>query len=786
VEVEGLDRAGAEAALFGGTTLFAPIRHHSPACAWHLRAMVRVHRPEVILVEAPADLLPHARHLTDPETRFPVAIMALGGAEASGRRPLRFFPFSEHAPETVAVQEAARLGAELRFIDLPSGARLTPGEPGSKAFQSEAPFDQAAFVAAACARLGLRDGTELWDHLFETRLGDGDWRGFFAGVLAYCAAIRASTPAQAFEEDDTLPREAAMRAHLAEIRGRRAVVVTGGFHTPALLGAASAPTAAPTELPAESYLVAYGEEALDALSGYAAGLRHPGWYAGLWRAALAADGPPDWEAHALATAQGLARAQAAQGRPIALPQLVETLALASGLARMKGRSAVLLPDLLDGLRTALVKGEAGPGEPWTESFHGYLRGTRLGAVPRAAGQPPIVADARARARALRFDLSDSVRRPRRLDIRRKESHAEASRFLHRMALLDTGFGTLVAGPDGVQGLRTDLLFEEWEVAWSPFVEGRLIEAARLGPTLADAALARLMEQRRELVAAGRGDDLSALTGLLLSGMRAGLGTHLPPLARELSEAIWRSADLSALAETMRRLHAAATPDDLPRDPAGPDFDGLLLLAYDRAVLLCDVLPATPTDALAPWIDALGLVAALLRGPLGERLGAGPFDEALSRVAEAPACPPLLLGAVLGLLGQAGLCGPERVGSALRGGLAAVGVAPEARAGVLDGLLRTAPSLLWESPLVLRAAEEALSNLDDDAFLAALPALRRSFTQLNPHETDRLAKELAALIGPAPLARTSRHSEPDLRRGLALDRTVRRLLDADGLGHWAAP
>jgi len=68
------------------------------------------------------------------------------------------------------------------------------------------------------------------------------------------------------------------------------------------------------------------------------------------------------------------------------------------------------------------------------------------------------------------------------------------------------------------------------------------------------------------------------------------------------------------------------------------------------------------------------------------------------------------------------------------------------AAALNGLLMTAPMLLWQSRDVLQAAEDALASLDDDAFLAMLPALKLSLTQLNPHETDRLASEVVALLG----------------------------------------
>ncbi|MBL4811432.1 MAG: hypothetical protein JKX69_03520 [Rhodobacteraceae bacterium] len=75
----------------------------------------------------------------------------------------------------------------------------------------------------------------------------------------------------------TLARSANMRAHLLAAKGQRVVVVAGGLHIPALVEGGDA-VRVKANGSAESYLIAYGEEALDAYSGYGAGLRYPGWF----------------------------------------------------------------------------------------------------------------------------------------------------------------------------------------------------------------------------------------------------------------------------------------------------------------------------------------------------------------------------------------------------------------------------------------------------------------------------------------------------------------------------
>src|SRR5215467_7588297 len=97
---------------------FAPVRHHSPACAWAVRALIKEVKPRQVLIEAPADFAPHIDMLTHPETKPPVAIAVIAGEDA-GRHLAAYYPFCTHAPEFVALQEAQALGGVVRFIDLP-------------------------------------------------------------------------------------------------------------------------------------------------------------------------------------------------------------------------------------------------------------------------------------------------------------------------------------------------------------------------------------------------------------------------------------------------------------------------------------------------------------------------------------------------------------------------------------------------------------------------------------------------------------------------------------------
>ena len=771
---------------------FAPVRHHSPACAWAVRALIREIEPKQILIEAPVDLQPHISLLLDRDTVPPVALAVLIDRDEQSRLAA-YYPFCAHSPEYVALVEGRAIGATLRFIDLPSAdkAMLSPPvEDATLVVDDEAYFDSGDFVAALCAKIGCRNGFELWDHLFESKLGSPDWRGFLGEVGAYCAALRASTPDTTIDTNGDLARERHMAGAISSALSHDGpiLVVTGGFHTPALLEAVAAGATPPipaAEGNARSYLIRYGFEALDALNGYGAGLPQPGYYDYLWRKALDAQGAPQWHETALDLLSDFGRHLKRDGHGISVPAQVETLRVADALASMRGRAGAARYDLIDAVRTALVKGEVGAQEIWTQRLLTFLRGDTIGDVPASAGSPPIVEDARTRARSLRIDVSDGARRRRRLDIRRKATHLAASRFFHAMTLVDSTFAQREAGPDFVNGVQTDRLFEEWTYAWSPTVEGRLIEIATLGDSVTSACVGWLYQRKSALKAAGQGQDIAALAELFVHGVLAGLDSKLGPFLRELAIDIRTHGDFTAVAHTLRRLHNIANASGPLQISADLALGEVREAAYRRLIYLCDDLSRTPPEAVQERIEALRLMMELLRAPGCEALDRTIFDDAVNRVADANP-PPEILGAVLAIALHAGLKTPADICLALRGSFVGTVDDEAERIGVLRGLLFTTPEILWRSDAVLEETDRLLCGLTEDDFLNLLPHIRLAFTALNPREADRIAGSLARIHGGQAAEYMERHtslSEADLELGLALERALKATLAADDLDAW---
>ncbi|MFF0552945.1 DUF5682 family protein [Streptomyces sp. NPDC004311] len=248
------------------------VRHHSPALAAVVPALLDASGADVVCVELPADFQPWLEHLADPETVAPVA---LAGTGEDGR--LAFYPFADFSPELAAIRWARRTGARVIACDLPLGDRgwtaeaeparpadpdpdaaaggsadeaRTPG-PGTTAVPGSGPGAEpgtgpdgesgaaprgGTFADALVAAGTGRDGDDMWDRAVEV---------LAPGCTPEAVRRAALGVGWALREDSTVPgrdlaRESHMRAVIAEAAtgGSRVAAVVGSFHAAALLDCA--------------------------------------------------------------------------------------------------------------------------------------------------------------------------------------------------------------------------------------------------------------------------------------------------------------------------------------------------------------------------------------------------------------------------------------------------------------------------------------------------------------------------------------------------------------------
>ena len=87
--------------------------------------------------------------------------------------------------------------------------------------------------------------------------------------------------------------------------------------------------------------------------------------------------------------------------------------------------------------------------------------------------------------------------------------------------------------------------------------------------------------------------------------------------------------------------------------------------------------------------------------------------------------------------------------------------------------------------VLASVSDVLRGWDNDQFVKLLPRLRLALAELTPQETDRVAKQVAALFGAEVLNVTYLPdlSSEEMLRAVEVNGLVHDVLAADGLQRW---
>ncbi|MBL0866803.1 4-aminobutyrate aminotransferase [Pectobacterium carotovorum] len=816
---------------------FAPVRHHSPACAYGLLSLIDDIQPDHILIEAPVSfnhLLPDLLH---PDAKPPIAVMGQADFQAresqEGETPQAttrsaFFPFCDYSPEWVALHAGHRHNATLRFIDLPWVEQIAIEERQndvSQSLQAERYLAHSQFISALAKKCYCRDHDDLWEHLFELRSIEAlaDWQSLFRDTLVWCALARLDYEPQVLEAEGSAQREAHMLAAIMQVRAEhptgKILVVTGGFHSLALLEGLSHDaksfnvfTDAAKKLyqkqlkQAENdsaWLIRYSFDRLDALNGYASGMPAPAYYQRSWQMLMAQRGDRLAETGRALTTQehrnnmgmrflsevaSLLRAKSFDDPPsyITVKNAVEQ---SVRLAALRGHEGPGRYDLLDGLQSSFIKGSIDDAQSdlWLEIKKAFS-GHALGQIPAGSATPPLVAETYRLAKYHRFKLDDTLVKLSRLDIYRNPQHRARSRFLHLLSFLEVGFATRSNGPDFLSGHNLDLLFEEWHYAWTPSIEGRLITLSEKGSQLEAIAIDKLLYLEKQLEEQGQNRSSKNAVRVLIQAALLGLPSRVAGLFRLLHDDIHNDFRLSSLVECGHSLIHLWRGRDFLGLRNQPELTQLLFKLVPQTLFCLPTITAGDESQQEEHFTALLALRELIEfmptlDP--SSTASRDFYHQLQQIAPALKDVPLLKGAVDALR----YLGDEIDEQTLDDNLSNVfsqGSDPEQAVRYFVGLMRAAPELIIKTPRLVDELNALMSQWDDDRFLHVLPDLRFAFSQLTPKQNATLANYIAEQCGfsePEMHLWQTDFTEQEMLQTMQLNQKLKQQLAENDLLSW---
>lgn len=768
--------------LVSERVVYFPIRHHSPACAWHARRLIASIKPASILIEGPETYNEFIKDICDESTVAPIAIFSQftdrkrrtrQSKEAESApvptQPIRYnsyFPLCDYSPELVAMREGTKIGARISFCDLDYALQFLIEKDSkgkskrAKSLQDESRLSRSRYLNELAKRKGCRDFNDLWDRLFEVAYSDLDTDEFIRNIAGYCFLSRLHESEEDLANDGTLARELRMRQIIdRELKrlGRQKIqkpllVITGGFHTPALFDSKSTKARIPETTFDEGErihsLIPYSFKQLDSLNGYAAGMPSPYYYQRLWEES---DRPFEQasEIVCLETLSSAAREtrDSKSARPLSTADTIAALAQAKTLARFRGAAGPCREDLLDGVRSCFVKGQEDAEGVETLGLVGrIMRGDLVGRLTSRAKLHGIVLDFRSTAASLGFSLETTERRETALNIYKKPLHRRKSRFLARVEFLGAPFARMLAGPDFIAGNQLDSKIERWEYSWSPQVDSSLIEAAIYGSSIEEAVVGKLVARTQEMNDEGAEVGASRSVALLLLCCRLGLHDFANEFLPDISNKLQNENDLT------EAVNATASLDLLSKY-SGPletqrlkGSESLIQQGYNRCIYLLERIEEHKEEVQSQALDSLSEMRSLLGKDSERRLDESLFYATLERLSYQSSLEPSVRGGIMGLLYSTGRRSIETLLAAIEASL----IGADAKGGVgarfLAGLFCLNRDLTWTESEVMRRLNELLTSWSSSDFYQALPHLRLAFAQHTPQETDKVAKLVSSLSG----------------------------------------
>lgn len=704
------------------------IRHFSPAGAYFVRKFLNENRPDVVLIEGPADFDFLIDDIVSKNLLPPFAIMAY-----TKEVPIEtvLYPFAVYSPEYQAILWARENNKECHFFDLESNIML--------GFESK---NEDEIISDAPDKIHDKEKTldfdmeSFWERVLEQ---SEDMNAYKSGSALFGESLRNKDEVSLRD----IIRESFMKRKIKEIidsgiDSEKIVAITGAFHTSAIQSLDGAMTDKEYDSlkkkDSNITLMPYSYYRLSKRTGYGAGNTAPAYYELLWQGFI----KNDKTYHERKYLSLLAKYMREHGGIVSSAQVIEATMLSRSIANLRGGSIPTLVDLKDAGITCMGGGSFG------EMAMGFAQsdiGTKIGVVPQESMKTSIQSDFLSRLKALKLEkYKELVATPLQLDLREnlrvksKESaflDLNRSFFLYRLVTLGIDFAKIERNRQ-----NNATWAENWILQWTPEAEIQIVESVLKGDTI-DEAVAFVLGERLD-----NAISISEIADIIEAAFNCGIPKIVEGAGRKLDEMASGAVSIHEIAVTTSKLSDMILFGDirkLDRKPLEPIVKRLciraaLILAGESA---CDDMAAV---ILVEDIQSIHNVF-VLHGFLDKDLW---FDK-LMEVSNRDDLNTKISGLATAILLDTGKTDENTLRIEVARRLSA-GMPAELGANWFAGLsIRNHYALigrltLWES------LSEYMDSLDEEEFRRSLVFLRRAFVDYSSKEKDMIAENLGEIWG----------------------------------------
>lgn len=699
------------------------IRHHGPGSCRNVLNYLQELKPDLILVEGPAEAEALLPCVISPQMEPPVALLAYQPDEPQNAV---FYPFAEFSPEWQAMRYALQQEVPFHFLDLPLTHSMALPKQRHEEVENESiggdPFDWLATAA------GYSDGESWWDAMVENRNDSAD---IFQAVEEAVTALREELPERTSQRD--LLREAWMRKMIRAAEKEnyeRIAVICGAWHVPALshMPKVKEDNELLKGLPKikiECTWIPWTYDRLSFRSGYGAGVESPGWYHYLWNE------PEDDGTLWVSRVAALLRRK---NMDISVAHVIETVRLVQATAALRELPHPSLAEYNEAITTVMGFGDEILLKIIKEEL---VISDRLGRVPDEVPKVPLLTDIEKTQKRLRVPFTAEIKELV-LDLR-KPNDLERSVFFHRLNLLDIDWALPVQS-DGKGTFK-----EQWKLYHKPEQMISIVERAIWGNTLVEASQKYLRKQMITI------RQISELTALLSRVLPADLPDLVDAMTIRLDHLSAGSSDVLEMMMAIPDLVTVVRYGNV----RGLDFSKvrLMLRAMIARILAGGVLACIHVDeeAAGDILDKLVATDYAL-SILSEAEISAMWLDFLRQVRISVNVHPLLSGYSTRLLNDKGEISQDEMQTTLNY-YSSVGNNPADMAYWFEGFLRSSGSILLLDDLLWSLVNRWICGLEKETFIELLPIMKRTFSEFSAPERRKLGEkarnsDLLGMVQPA--------------------------------------
>ena len=744
---------------------YLPIRHHSPGSTILIKKWIEMYKPKLVLIEGPSFADNLIKFIVEKDTLPPIAILSMfadvnnklglnGVLSPDISVPARFevfYPFVSYSPELVALRECLTRKIPVHFIDLPLTGLISFYIKESKnkdlssfVAQEETIYALSSFYKKFVQVFEFDNFNETWETIFEIGALKANIKQLRESILFFCSCIRQTIDQNLLKIDGTMARESYMKYQIENyikkhnVDRKDVLVITGGIHSIVLPDTSPKNISFPKKGLINS-LIPFSYFRISEQSGYRSGNQAPQFYDTIWnKCEQKIDNP--YEITSLEIITDIFKTARQEGHLISISDSINAFQGSKLLAMLRRRSEPGLKDIIDAIYMTLIKGNPEIEGKYLEKFiYSKTIGYKVGKITKKLGRLPLQNDFYLQLESLGINLEE---KPEEISLNlREEKGIKISQLFWRIKFLGINFLERAYGPDVLNGV-TGIFTETWSLQWTPKIDLKLVELSAYGSTVEEASNNKLIEELKENL-----KNFKKVTSLLFESILMGFSDQFQKLYAECLNSI--EEDNSFLSLSGGFFNLIMLYRYLSMMEAQKHNLSLMTKIIHRCYYSCCY--AIPNFANPPQQDEEKFIIAIKKlantiSSMNEiELDLNAFIESINSIVDYTNNE-FIKGGNLGILYLMNSVSISDIKDRVLDYANSVDSVKVKIGDLIRGIIYVCQAKILFNKDIVQLLSEVVGGVEWDIFTAILPAMRKTFSELEPREYEIFVEKLAEFYG----------------------------------------